>query len=354
MFQISSETYDEVKGALEDVLKELEEIHEITINGKKYKIKFMVGGDMKMLAYLFGINAANSHYPCIWCNFCILNLLSENDEFHISRTQEQAAYFWKEESEGYCKEPIIKFIEFDCCIMDTLHLFLRISDKLFELLLQKINLIDGDYSSDFSKRPLLKIYVDFLKNTCKLTKPYYIKDKQINFRSLSGKERLRIFEKFFGDFQLMSNFFPADKINLETEDICWGKFYSIFNSIKSFKTDDEFGNNENDSQFDDKLNELKADLKAWLGYYQQLNNGQTITPYIHGFVFHIPEFLEKYKDVNIFNLQGLEKMNDLTTQYYHNSTNKHSVENEYLLQLLNKRNRIEFYNLEGNLSDFYY
>ena len=43
-------------------------------------------------------------------------------------------------------------------------------------------------------------------------------------------------------------------------------------------------------------------------------------------------------------------MNDLVTQYYHTSTSKHK-NNEYLIQLMNKRNRIEFYNLNGNLED---
>ena len=45
---------------------------------------------------------------------------------------------------------------------------------------------------------------------------------------------------------------------------------------------------------------------------------------------HIPEFLEKYKDVNVFNIQGLEKLNDFTTEYFFKSTNKNLTDNKYI------------------------
>ena len=68
-------------------------------------------------------------------------------------------------------------------------------------------------------------------------------------------------------------------------------------------------------------------------------------------MFHVPEFLVKFKKLNLYNLQGLEKLNDLTTQYYHTSTNKHKTNKIYLQQLLEKQNRAEFYILQGNLNE---
>ena len=94
------------------------------------------------------------------------------------------------------------------------------------------------------------------------------------------------------------------------------------------------------------IERLKDDLKTWLGFYLTLKDGK-ITPYVHAFVFHVPEFLEKYHDINVFNLQGLEKLNDLSTIYYQRSTNKQRKNKSYLLQLLQKRNRIEFFKLSG-------
>lgn len=77
-----------------------------------------------------------------------------------------------------------------------------------------------------------------------------------------------------------------------------------------------------------------------------------ITPYMHLLVFHIPEFMKIYGNINLFNTQGLEKLNDFTTQYYHTSTNKNKKNNKYLRQLIEKRNRIECYILGLNYDDF--
>ena len=73
-----------------------------------------------------------------------------------------------------------------------------------------------------------------------------------------------------------------------------------------------------------------------------MSGKSTIIPYIHAFVFHVPEFLEKFKKLNLYNLKGLEKLNDFTTQYFHNSTNKHRSQNSYLEQLIQKRFELNF------------
>ena len=64
-----------------------------------------------------------------------------------------------------------------------------------------------------------------------------------------------------------------------------------------------------------------------------------------------------HKDLNIFNTQGLEKLNGFCIQYYHSSTNKQigsgDNKNKYLKQLISKRNRMEFSILNGNFADFF-
>jgi hypothetical protein len=105
------------------------------------------------------------------------------------------------------------------------------------------------------------------------------------------------------------------------------------------------------------IENTKNELRACGVFYNNLSFEQTnrinnilskptaITPYIHVFSFHITDFLKKFNNVNIFNAQGLEKLNDLTTIYYQRSTNKNLKNNFYLKQLIEKRNRIEFYEL---------
>ena len=68
MFQIELECHDDLKGALKEVLDELKEIKLMEINGKNYKIEMKLGSDMKCIAFLLGLNAANAKHACCWCH----------------------------------------------------------------------------------------------------------------------------------------------------------------------------------------------------------------------------------------------------------------------------------------------
>ena len=72
--------------------------------------------------------------------------------------------------------------------------------------------------------------------------------------------------------------------------------------------------------------------------FLSIYNKNVATPYIHAFVCHLHEFVELYGDINAFNLQGLERLNEMTTGQYFKSTNKHD---DALEQILMKRNRME-------------
>ena len=65
---------------------------------------------------------------------------------------------------------------------------------------------------------------------------------------------------------------------------------------------------------------------------------------MHVFVNHIHEFMDLIGtniNINDFSLQGLEKLNDLVTQYYFRSTNRNTSESKFLKQLIQKRVRVE-------------
>ena len=53
---------------------------------------------------------------------------------------------------------------------------------------------------------------------------------------------------------------------------------------------------------------------------------------------HLGEMIQYFGDVNSFNMQGLERLNGITTGHYFSSSNK---QKDYLTQLINKRNRLE-------------
>ena len=63
---------------------------------------------------------------------------------------------------------------------------------------------------------------------------------------------------------------------------------------------------------------------------------------MHAFVVHIPEFIQIHGNLYLFSLQELEKLNEITTQNFHRSSNK---KENFLVQMLQKRNRQELYSI---------
>ena len=82
----------------------------------------------------------------------------------------------------------------------------------------------------------------------------------------------------------------------------------------------------------------------------KINEGKKLTPYVHSFVFHVPEFIQNYKNLNLFSTQALEKLNNVTKTNFFKNTNKR---NTFLQQLLEKANRVEFITLKGTTAELF-
>ena len=99
------------------------------------------------------------------------------------------------------------------------------------------------------------------------------------------------------------------------------------------------------------IGQLAMRLKRWLRMYVSLGAGATVSPYMHIFVSHTCNFLLLHYDINTFNCQGLEKLNQQLRDFYQHATNKHSGNNkaksQSLKQLVEKQNRFELFHFYG-------
>ena len=66
-FGIPAEDYGSISACLEQIKLQIDNLSEIEIEGINYKIEKYIGGDLKILAIIYGINRASSNCPCIWC-----------------------------------------------------------------------------------------------------------------------------------------------------------------------------------------------------------------------------------------------------------------------------------------------
>ena len=104
----------------------------------------------------------------------------------------------------------------------------------------------------------------------------------------------------------------------------WSEFYNLINKLKKPDCDSE---------------EFEERAKAWVRLFTSLYQTKDVTPYIHAFAMHIPEFLRLHGNITMFTQQGLEKLNDLSTKYFQRGSNHR--EDEALRQMLERMNRLE-------------
>ena len=331
LFDISNEDYETMSVCLDQIKNEINNLRELEMNGLKYKIETYIGGDLKMLAITYGINHANSNCPCIWCIWDKRKLINTDinkvvdeikrewsilDQTKGARTVEDSLVY--SGRNGYVNIPLFR-IPFHRIYIDMLHLFLRITDILYDLFFRDLREIDGKQNNqiDMLKQPHLNHFFSYLSETFKIRRPYYIDGKTIKIRDLQGPEK----KKVFNEIDLRT--FAQDNVKVIKINELWKDFMLIFNRIKSEDISKEY---------------IKTKTKAWLLSFSDLYDASHITPYMHCFGNHLHEFVDLYGAVNKFNLEGLEKLNHLTHSHVFRATNMHS---NYLTQILKKRNRIE-------------
>ena len=213
-----------------------------------------------------------------------------------------------------------------------LHLFLRVSDKLSEYLVIKLQQMDLSYKKNLSDNTNLNSYFKFLKSL-NLRNPYYYTEsnKTYHLRNFNGDERNKIFQN--------TNFkkiFPSMK-EADLRQQVWDEFYFLIHDIK-----------------DDALStsEIKNRTKNFFDKFRKITFGTSTTPYIHIFVSHIFQQVDYLRKKNVcindFSMQGVEKLNDFMTKYYQRASNKKS---DFIRQILLKRSRIEILHHHDNLTN---
>ena len=118
---------------------------------------YSLGGDWKFLAYICGLAAANQNFACSWCKCLRHERFDINKKWSLTDKSLRARDSHKigkhaESKQHNCKTNLLfDFIPIDRVIIDTLHLFLRISDNVIKLLIRGLHRKDAiDKVSTFS------------------------------------------------------------------------------------------------------------------------------------------------------------------------------------------------------------
>lgn len=152
---------------------------------------FYLGGDMKFLAIVCGLECTTSEHSCIWCKcpkgqrWNMDKVWSLTDPVKGARTVQEITEMSKlaktSKHRYNCrKAPLFPFIPIKRVVIDSLHLFLRVGDVLINLLIRDLRILDGieslkpttcSKSSKSTKNT--DSYADFLNTECKIRFRWY-------------------------------------------------------------------------------------------------------------------------------------------------------------------------------------
>lgn len=119
--------------------------------------------------------------------------------------------------------------------------------------------------------------------------PYH----KLQWRDLTGPEKIKLFKHID-----LPEFFP-NLPNVHKIHHLWMGFWRLITVLKG----------ECDSV------QLQLDIKEWVRKFLELYQTKNITPYVHAFACHVPEFVSHYGNITKFT-QGLEKFDQTFPKEY--------------------------------------
>jgi hypothetical protein len=222
-------------------------------------------------------------------------------------------------------------LEFEDSVSDIFHLFLRITDLLFDLFILSLTGADNVNEKAIynpKNQPHFRTFIYFLQNDCKIgIKTHSITITQINqfMNRLTGNQRFLILKKQKLVQLYMSVDYENKLENLNVVAKIWDDFYNIIMGLK-----------QNTSPNPESV---ETSCHSWLLLFLTIYSKIHCTPLVHIFVNHLHYMYALHKEANYFNLQGLEKSNHVVKMIYQRSTNKRD---QPLKQALQKLCRIDF------------
>ena len=217
-------------------------------------------------------------------------------------------------------------IDYSNVVMDTLHLYLRISDQLIRKLILELktqdNIIKNSKTNDKQQQNLAKFELFItgigIKWTC-----FTDKTGLLEYRDFTGPEH-----KTIQSHINLKNLMPWHKKLSDIEKL-WHDFPKLMEQMKQ------------DLDVNGIL-KFQNEAKAWVKLYSTVYQKRDITYYMHVMVKHVAAVLTNHGSLNRLSQQSFEKLNDQITKSYFRGSNHKMSNLQALEQIIQKANRIVY------------
>jgi hypothetical protein len=339
-----TENYSTLKVATNAFIQELQELNNtgIVINNILWNFELFFSSDWKFLAICLGFNAANSNNFCPWCE--VTKSQRENGyDWIISKSmnilnENPTAYL------GHKFPPLFNMISLENYVPDKLHIMLRITDRLWELVLQEIK--NEGLFNNITRNIIIKEMKN-LKIRFEFWKIHGTADNW-NYTSLMGDDKLRVLR----NFNLTKLFDPERAALIKS---LWDGFAELYDLLGEKETDPQDFHSKAKAWYELFLKKAVVDSKTNGILEQGLYRSSDVTPYIHVLVSHVWEFMLIHKrwGLNVFSCSAVEKKNHDHVCYFFKKTLKNGGKFQSKIsairEILEHENRFFFYT-KNNIS----
>lgn len=283
---------------------------------------------------VYGVNVKTTYDTIVW---------SITDKNKGARTTEETLELSQrprsKKQFNVSNSPLFPTIPLTHVVIDNLHLFLRVSDVLLNLLITELRRQDAiDKTKRFSSFEISKYkhiqgFQQFVKSLGIPGFEFYIgqTSKELKCRSLIGPEKLRVFQNIH--IRLLLPNFPSDEASKIQH--LWDELLQL--NLLFCKPGKELSS--------DTIEDFEHRTRQWGRDFIRVYQTKNVTPYIHALMNHVGQFMRIHGCILAFTQQGLEKLNDIMTKNFFRSS---CHREEALKQLIEKQNRIEHLNDGGS------
>lgn len=223
------------------------------------------------------------------------------------------------------RQPLFPFQPLTHVAPDILHMYLRITDLLFERALERMRCVDG-INGRANRRAntsaVVQRFVDFVNRLGVPLRWGKQPNGELFFSSLNAHQRDLILSQ-----TPLTDFIPENENGFEIQCL-WRSFNEICKKL-----------NRPPDITKTALFDLGEQCKGWVVRFLETHLARDCTPYMHIFAYHAVESIALHGPMHLQSQQRLEYLNHSTTQIYHRGTNHHKAGKAFV-QSINRTNRV--------------
>ncbi|RIB00906.1 hypothetical protein C2G38_2256446 [Gigaspora rosea] len=151
------ENYNSLENALAPLISDLQFLdeHGFYDNQERYwNVELYFSSDWKFLAICLEMNAANANYFCPWC-YCYKDNLTNTTEYSTITKNMQNIKESYLTLNGHIRPPLFNMVPIKHWVCDSLHIMLKISDRLWKLFLSDLQ--SGELNENFQNLIIAKM-----------------------------------------------------------------------------------------------------------------------------------------------------------------------------------------------------